>query len=98
MGTSNTSWVALALAEVIFPSPEAAWGCRVAPAAPASSAGSGEEEGWSPPQAAVCRCFPVREEQRGRSLKGKGKIVAGPGEKLQLKETLLSGAVCSNAG
>lgn len=35
MGTSNTNWVALALAEVIFPSPGAAWGRRVAPAAPA---------------------------------------------------------------
>lgn len=98
MGTSNTSWVALALAEVIFPSPGAAWGCRVAPAAPAGAAGSGEEEGWSPPQAAACRCFPAREEQRGCSLKGKRKIVAQPGEKLLLKATLLSGAVCSNAG
>lgn len=98
MGTSNTSWVALALAEVIFPSPGAAWGRRVAPAAPAGAAGLGEEEGWSPPQAAACRCFPVREEQRGRSLKGNGKIVAGPGEKLLLKETQLPGAVCSDAG
>lgn len=99
MGTSNTSWVALALAVVIFPSSGAAWGCRVAPAAPASAAGWGEEEeGRLPPQAAACRCFPVREEQRGRSLKGKGKIIVGPGEKLLLKETLLSGAVCSNVG
>lgn len=63
MGTSNSSWVALVLAEVIFPSPGAAWRCRVAPAAPTSTTGLGEEEGWSPPQAAVCRCFPLREKQ-----------------------------------
>lgn len=62
-GTSNSNWVALVLAEVIVPSPGAAWGCRVAPAAPTSTAGSGEEEEWLPPQAAVCRCFPLREEQ-----------------------------------
>lgn len=95
MGTSNTSWVALVLAKDIFPSPGAAWGHCVAPT---GTAGWSEEEGWLPPQAAVCRCFPAREEQRGRSLKGRGKIVAGPEEKLLLKETQLSGAVCSNVG
>lgn len=91
MRTSNTSWVALMLAKVIFPSPGAAPGCRVAPAALAFAAGSGEEEGGSPPQAASCRCFPVREEQRGRSLKGKGKTLVGLGQKLLPKETALRG-------
>lgn len=47
MGASNSSWVALVLAAVTLPRPGAAWGCRVGPAAPSSTAGSGEEEGWS---------------------------------------------------
>lgn len=47
MGASNSSWAALVLAEVTFPSPGAVWGCCVGPVAPTSTAGSGEGEGWS---------------------------------------------------
>lgn len=38
-GTSNSSWVALVPAEVILPSPGAAWGCCVAHAAPPAQLG-----------------------------------------------------------